>query len=134
LSQDGQYHGDSALGVRQRTDSTSTFALNAWPSTESIGDQMTRELSVDEVVEEIFQSVLATPTRQRRLMSKTFWKQFRVKSRSKERVEQATRLRSLTCGSSSSNSGRIPRLLILTGFGAALPYFINQRQTENNLH
>jgi hypothetical protein len=49
---------------------------------------MPRELSVDDVVEEIVQSVLATPARQRRLLSKTFWKQFGVKSRSKERVEQ----------------------------------------------
>jgi hypothetical protein len=49
---------------------------------------MSRELSVEDVIEEILQSVLATPKRQRRLLSKTFWGQFGVKSRSKERVEQ----------------------------------------------
>lgn len=49
---------------------------------------MSKELSVSDVVAEIFQSVLATPKRQRRLLSKTFWAKFGFKSRTKERIEQ----------------------------------------------
>lgn len=44
--------------------------------------------SVPDVVEEIFQSILATPKRQRRLRSKTFWEKFGFKVRTKDRVEQ----------------------------------------------
>lgn len=43
---------------------------------------------VPDVVEEIFQSILATPKRQRRLRSKTFWAKFGFKVRTKDRVEQ----------------------------------------------
>jgi hypothetical protein len=49
---------------------------------------MAKTPSVAEVVEEIYQSILATPKRQRRLLSKTFWDKFGFKVRSKERVEQ----------------------------------------------
>lgn len=49
---------------------------------------MSNELSISEVVAEIHQSVLATPKRQRRLLSKTFWGKFGFKARSKDRIEQ----------------------------------------------
>jgi len=49
---------------------------------------MSKELSVSDVVAEIFQSVLATPKRQRRLLSKTLWAKFEFKTRTKERIEQ----------------------------------------------
>ncbi|HEX9989211.1 MAG TPA: type I restriction enzyme HsdR N-terminal domain-containing protein [Chloroflexia bacterium] len=51
---------------------------------------MAKAPSVTEIVEEIFQSILATPKRQRRLLSKTFWDKFGFKVRSKERIEQVT--------------------------------------------
>jgi len=47
-----------------------------------------RKLSVADVVEEIFESILATPKRQRRLLSKTFWGKFGFERRTKERVEE----------------------------------------------
>ena len=43
---------------------------------------------VGDVVEEMYQSILATPKRQRRLRSSTFWDKFGFKVRTKERVEQ----------------------------------------------
>jgi hypothetical protein len=43
---------------------------------------------IPDVVEDMFQSVLATPKRQRRLRSKTFWEKFGFKRRTKDRVEQ----------------------------------------------
>ncbi|CAA9321884.1 MAG: hypothetical protein AVDCRST_MAG93-5786, partial [uncultured Chloroflexia bacterium] len=49
---------------------------------------MAKNPAVDDVVEEIFQSILATPKRQRRLLSKTFWGKFRIERRTKERVEE----------------------------------------------
>jgi hypothetical protein len=49
---------------------------------------MTRNASVPDVAEEIFQSILATPKRQRKLLSSTFWAKFGFEKRSKERVEQ----------------------------------------------
>ena len=49
---------------------------------------MTRTTSVSDVVDGMFQSLLATPKRQRRLRSKTFWSEFGFKMRTKERVEQ----------------------------------------------
>jgi hypothetical protein len=43
--------------------------------------------TVENVVDEIFQSVLASPQRQRRLYSRTFWGKFGFKARSKARVD-----------------------------------------------
>lgn len=49
---------------------------------------MSKHTTIEEVVDEIFQSILATPKRQRRLLSKTFWDKFGFKVRSQERVEE----------------------------------------------
>ena len=49
---------------------------------------MVKELTISEVMAEIYQSVLATPKRQRRLLSKSFWAKFGFKARTKERIEQ----------------------------------------------
>lgn len=49
---------------------------------------MVKELAISEVMAEIYQSVLATPKRQRRLLSKSFWAKFGFKARTKERIEQ----------------------------------------------
>jgi len=49
---------------------------------------MAKELVISEVMAEIYQSVLATPKRQRRLLSKSFWAKFGFKARTKERIEQ----------------------------------------------
>jgi type I restriction and modification enzyme subunit R-like protein len=49
---------------------------------------MAKPQPVADIVEEMFQSILATPKRQRRLRSKTFWEGFGFKMRTKERVEQ----------------------------------------------
>ncbi len=42
---------------------------------------------ISDVVEDLFQSILATPKRQRRLRSKTLWDKFGFKRRTKDRVE-----------------------------------------------
>jgi hypothetical protein len=44
--------------------------------------------SIGDIIEEMYQSILATPKRQRRLRSATFWDKFGFKVRTKERVEQ----------------------------------------------
>lgn len=49
---------------------------------------MSKRPPIPEVVEEIYLSILATPKRQRRLRSSTFWDKFGFKVRTKERVEQ----------------------------------------------
>jgi hypothetical protein len=49
---------------------------------------MPNTASVEDVVEEIQKSVLATPKGQRRLLSKTFWDMFGFRVRSKQRIEQ----------------------------------------------
>lgn len=49
---------------------------------------MSKNPPVADVVEEMLQSVLASPKRQRRLLSKTFWGKFGFKARTRERVEQ----------------------------------------------
>lgn len=49
---------------------------------------MAKNPAVADVVEEIFQSILATPKRQRRLLSKTFWGKFGIERRTAERVEK----------------------------------------------
>jgi hypothetical protein len=49
---------------------------------------MAKNRSVPDVAEEILQSILATPKRQRRLRSSTFWEKFGFERRTKERVEQ----------------------------------------------
>lgn len=43
---------------------------------------------IADVVEDIFQSILATPKRQRRLRSSTFWDKFGFERRTRDRVEQ----------------------------------------------
>ncbi len=52
------------------------------------GLDLAKSLAVAEVVEEIYQSILASPQRQRRLLSKTFWGKFGFARRTKERVEE----------------------------------------------
>lgn len=49
---------------------------------------MAKHASVTDVMEEIFQSIQATPKKQRRLRSATFWEKFGFERRTKERVEQ----------------------------------------------
>ena len=49
---------------------------------------MAKPPSVSDVVEDIFQSILATPKRQRRLRSSTFWDKFGFKRRTEDRIEQ----------------------------------------------
>lgn len=48
---------------------------------------MTKLPLITDVVEDIYQSIMATPKRQRRLRSSTFWDKFGFKMRTKERVE-----------------------------------------------
>ncbi len=48
---------------------------------------MARGSGVDEVAEELLNSVLATPKRRRRLLGKTFWGRFGIERRTRERVE-----------------------------------------------
>jgi hypothetical protein len=48
---------------------------------------MSKHVPVPDVMEEIFQSILATPKKQRRLRSSTFWEKFGFERRTKERVE-----------------------------------------------
>ncbi|MCY7347896.1 MAG: type I restriction enzyme HsdR N-terminal domain-containing protein [Pyrinomonadaceae bacterium] len=43
--------------------------------------------TVAETTEEILQSILATPKKQRRIKSSTFWKKFGIERRSKEKIE-----------------------------------------------
>lgn len=47
--------------------------------------------SINDAVEEMYQSVVAAPKRQRRLRSKTFWAKFDFKNRTKDRVEEVRR-------------------------------------------
>jgi hypothetical protein len=64
--------------------------------------------SVQDVIEEIFQSILATPKKQRRLRSATFWEKLGFKVRTKERVEMvktALHQRSLVTNFDDSNFG-----------------------------
>jgi len=49
---------------------------------------MSKNTTIEEIVDEIFQSILVTPTHQRRLLSKTFWEKFGFKVRTQERVEE----------------------------------------------
>lgn len=49
---------------------------------------MRKVRSVEQVAEQMLESVLASPNRQRRLMSKTFWHQFGFKVRSRARVDE----------------------------------------------
>lgn len=52
---------------------------------------MGKETSIADVIEEIYQSVRATPRNQRRLLSKTFWDRFGFSYRSQDRVDQVRR-------------------------------------------
>ena len=49
---------------------------------------MAKPPSVSDVVEDIFQSILATPKQQRRLRSSTFWDKFGFKRRTEDRIQQ----------------------------------------------
>ncbi len=49
---------------------------------------MTKDIVLNKVVEEILQSILATPKKQRRLKSSTFWNKFGIGRRNSERVSQ----------------------------------------------
>ena len=49
---------------------------------------MAKQPPIQDVVEEMFQSILATPKRQRKLRSKTFWDKFGFSKRTKDRVSQ----------------------------------------------
>ena len=55
---------------------------------------------IAEVIEEIYLSIMATPKRQRRLRSSTFWDKFGFKVRTKDRVEQVK----LPCACAPSSS------------------------------
>lgn len=48
---------------------------------------MAKTSSVSEVIDEIFKSILATPKKQRRIRSGTFWNKFGFERRTKERVD-----------------------------------------------
>jgi hypothetical protein len=52
---------------------------------------MTRATTVNDVADDLFASILASPKQQRRLLSKTFWGRFGYKMRTKERVAQVSR-------------------------------------------
>lgn len=72
------------------------------------GSFVGRKPSVVDVVEEIFESILATPKRQRRLLSKTFWGKFGFERRTKERVaevQEALRQRNLFLSLSDEEFG-----------------------------
>jgi hypothetical protein len=49
---------------------------------------MAKAPAIVDVIEEMFESILATPKRQRRLLSKTFWDKFGFGKRTRDRVEQ----------------------------------------------
>lgn len=51
---------------------------------------MTKKSNADEISEDIFQSILATPNRQRKLLSKTFWSRYGVKARTAKTVQNIT--------------------------------------------
>jgi len=64
---------------------------------------------IAEVVEEIFQSILANSKKQRRLYSKTFWDKFGFKSRTQERinsVSEAFRERSVMISIADTTLGK----------------------------
>ena len=49
---------------------------------------MKNNATITEATEEILQSILATPKKQKRLKSSTFWRKFGVERRSRERIEE----------------------------------------------
>ena len=51
---------------------------------------MVKNVTVLDSVEALSQSILATPNRQRRLLSKTFWRKSGIRRRTKKRVEEVT--------------------------------------------
>ena len=51
---------------------------------------MKENASVEGVVDEIYEAIQATPRRQRRLYSSTFWSKFGFKTRTLERIEQVS--------------------------------------------
>lgn len=69
---------------------------------------MTKDIPLNEVVEEIFQSILATPKKQRKLKSSTFWNKFGIGRRTPERViqvKEALAKRSIILNIEDSNFG-----------------------------
>lgn len=70
---------------------------------------MSKPVSIADVVEEMFQSILATPKHQRKLRSKTFWDRFGFKARTQDRVQQvreALRQRSLLINFDDATFGK----------------------------
>lgn len=49
---------------------------------------MSKDISLNEVIEEILQSIISTPKKQKRLKSSTFWNKFGIGRRTPERVNQ----------------------------------------------
>ena len=49
---------------------------------------MTRNVTVDDAAEKLLQSVLVSPKRQRRMLSKTFWGKFGIKRRTRKRIKE----------------------------------------------
>lgn len=49
---------------------------------------MSKNVSLSEVIEEIYQSILETPKKQRRLKSSTFWNKFSIERRTQDRIDQ----------------------------------------------
>ncbi len=47
---------------------------------------MKRNLSINEITEEILQSIISTPKKQKRLKSSTFWRMFGVERRNKDKI------------------------------------------------
>jgi len=48
---------------------------------------MTKDIVISKTVEELYDSILATPKGQKRIRSGAFWKKFRFERRTRERVE-----------------------------------------------
>lgn len=70
---------------------------------------MTNKPQVMDVVEEIYQSVLATPKMKRQLRSSTFWHQFRIKKKTEKcvgEVKEALRQRDLLISIDGSEFGK----------------------------
>lgn len=49
---------------------------------------MSKNISLNEVIEEIYQSILETPKKLKRLKSSTFWNKFGIERRTQERIDQ----------------------------------------------
>ena len=49
---------------------------------------MSKNVSLNEVIEEIYQSILESPKKQKRLKSSTFWNKFGIERRTQDRIDQ----------------------------------------------